>query len=117
VFSTKERLNDFQTEYNAVTKGPLSLMVQLTRLVKTRSFPLNPEDFLTENKGQVAGLGGANLKKILKEHNVTQVLAVEGGRTSRGNIGLMMKYIEFLNTWQNVGVDKKRRCLYKSKQP
>ena len=96
----ENRLSNFQAEYNVVTKGPLSLMIQLTRLIQSKSFPLDPEDLLTENKGQVAGLGGSKLKKILKEHGVTQTLAAEGGRTSRGNMGLMMKYVEFLNDWQ-----------------
>jgi hypothetical protein len=95
----KSRLKQFQIEQNIVTKGPLALLVQLTRMVQTRDFPLNSNDFLTENKGQVAGLGGGNLKKILKEHGVTQILASEGGRTSRGNMGLMIKYVEFLNNW------------------
>ncbi len=58
---------------------------------------------MTENKGQVAGLGGGNLKKILKDHGITQTLASEGGRTSRGNMGLMMKYVEFFNAWSNEG--------------
>ena len=94
------RLREFQSEYNAYTKGPLSLMVQLTRIITSKAFPLDANDFLTENKGQVAGLGGGNLKKILKEHDITRVLASEGGRTSRGNMGLMIKYVEFLNAWQ-----------------
>ncbi|MDR0648139.1 MAG: DUF4928 family protein [Synergistaceae bacterium] len=95
--SSSIKLCEFQTEYKTVTKGPLALLIQLTRQASTKDFPLNPDDFLTENKGQVAGLGGANLKKILKEHGITQMLASEGGRTSRGNMGLMMKYIGFLN--------------------
>jgi len=66
-------------------------------MIRTKPFPLNPDDFLTENKGQIAGLGGPNLKKILSEHGITQTLAAEGGRTSRGNMGLMIKYFEFLN--------------------
>ncbi len=98
--NTCNRLKSFKDEHNAVTKGPLALLVQLTRIVRSKSFPLNPEDFLTENKGQVAGLGGDNLKKILKDHGITQILASEGGRTSRGNMGLMMKYVEFLNVLQ-----------------
>lgn len=98
--NTYKRLSAFQKEHNAVTKGPLSLLIQLTRIIRNKSFPLNPDDFLTENKGQVAGLGGPNLKKILKDHDITQVLASEGGRTSRGNMGLMMKYVEFLNSWR-----------------
>ena len=97
--SAENRLKKFQLENNATTKGPLSLLVQLTRIIRTRDFPLKYDDFLTENKGQVAGLGGGNLKKILKEHGITQILAAEGGRTSRGNMGLMGKYVDFLNNW------------------
>ena len=91
-------VDEFQSEYNPTTKGPLALLIQLTRMARSKTFPLDPDDFLTENKGQVAGLGGANLKKILKEYGITQTLAAEGGRTSRGNIGLMRKYITFLNS-------------------
>lgn len=94
-----KHLKEFQTEHNAFTKGPLSLLVQLTRTVRNKPFPLDSNDFLTENKGQVAGLGGGNLKKILKEHGITRTLASGGGRTSRGNMGLMIKYVEFLNAW------------------
>ena len=95
----EKRLKQFQMEHNAATKGPLALLVQLTRMVRTKKFPLNSDDLLTENRGQVAGLGGGNLKKILKEYGITQILAAEGGRTSRGNMGLMEKYIKYLNEW------------------
>ena len=74
-------------------------MVQFTRLVQDKEFPLNPDDFQTSGKGQVAGLGGGNLKKILKEHGINQQLSAEGGRTSRGSMGLMIKYVDFLNAW------------------
>lgn len=94
-----ERLKAFQAENNITTKGPLSLVVQFTRMVKDKDFPLNPDDFQTSSKGQVAGLGGGNLKKILKEHGINQLLSSEGGRTSRGSMGLMIKYVEFLNRW------------------
>lgn len=97
--NAENRLKQFQAEHNAATKGPLALLIQLTRTIKSKEFPLKPDDFLTENKGQVSGLGGGNLKKILKEHGISQILASEGGRTSRGNMGLMIKYIEFLNDW------------------
>ena len=59
--NVEKRLSDFQADYNIATKGPLALMIQLTRLVRSKTFPLNAEDFLTENKGQVAGLGGSNI--------------------------------------------------------
>lgn len=97
--SPKERLKSFQTENNIATKGPLSLVIQFTRLVRDKEFPLNPDDFQTSGKGQVAGLGGGNLKKILKEHGIIQQLSAEGGRTSRGSMGLMIKYVDFLNAW------------------
>ena len=96
-------VSEFQSEYRTATKGPLALLIQLTRMSRTKPFPLQPDDFLTENRGQVAGLGGGNLKKILKDHGITQTLAAEGGRTSRGNMGLMIKYIEFLNEWHENG--------------
>ncbi len=99
MISTEERLKAFQEENNIYTKGPLSLVVQFTRLVQDKDFPLNPDDFQTSSKGQVAGLGGGNLKKILKEYGINQQLSAEGGRTSRGNMGLMIKYVDFLNIW------------------
>ena len=65
--SAEDRLREFQTQNNIATKGPLSLVIQFTRLVRDKEFPLNSDDFQTSSKGQVAGLGGANLRKILKE--------------------------------------------------
>lgn len=99
MISPEDRLSAFQTENNIFTKGPLSLVIQFTRMVKNKKFPLNSDDFQTKGKGQVAGLGGGNLKKILKEHGITQQLSSEGGRTSRGSMGLMIKYVDFLNRW------------------
>ena len=100
--SPEERLRKFLTENNIVTKGPLSLVVQFTRMVRDKEFPLSPDDYQTSGKGQVAGLGGGNLKKILREHGITQILSSEGGRTSRGSMGLMIKYVDFLNAWNSI---------------
>lgn len=97
--NAEEKLRLFQSENNIVTKGPLSVVVQFTRMVRAKEFPLDPSDFKTEKEGQVAGLGGGNLKKILRDHGITQQLSSEGGRTSRGSMGLMIKYVDFLNTW------------------
>ena len=99
--SAESRLKAFQVENNIVTKGPLSVVVQFTRMVRDKHFPIDPDDYKTEKEGQVAGLGGANLKKILKEHGITQLLSSEGGRTSRGSMGLMRKYVDFLNKWNS----------------
>ena len=97
--NAEERLRVFQTENNIVTKGPLSVVVQFTRMVREKEFPLDPSDFKTEKEGQVAGLGGGNLKRILRDYGITQQLSSEGGRTSRGSMGLMIKYVDFLNRW------------------
>lgn len=97
--NAEEKLRLFQVENNIFTKGPLSVVVQFTRMVREKEFPLDPSDFKTEKEGQVAGLGGANLKKILRDHGITQQLSSEGGRTSRGSMGLMIKYVDFLNAW------------------
>ncbi len=96
----EERLKEFQCINNILSKGPLSLVMQFTRMVRDREFPLDYNDFQTSSKGQVAGLSGSNLKKILKEHGITQQLSSEGGRTSRGSMGLMIKYVNFLNSWR-----------------
>lgn len=95
------KLRTFKTEHNISSKGKLSFVIQFTRLVQGKSFPLNPDDFKTEKAGQVAGLGGNKLKKILKDHGITQQLSAEGGRTSRGIMGLMIAYVDFLNA-QNI---------------
>ena len=97
--NAEEKLRSFQAENNIVTKGPLSVVVQFTRMVRGKEFPLDPSDFKTEKEGQVAGLGGGNLKEILRDHGITQQLSSEGGRTSRGSMGLMVKYVDFLNRW------------------
>lgn len=99
MISAEERLRLFQEENNIHTKGPLSVVIQFTRMVQGKDYPLNSDDYKTEQEGQVAGLGGGNLKKILRDHGITQQLSSEGGRTSRGSMGLMKKYVDFLNAW------------------
>ena len=47
MISPKERLEAFQSENHITTKGPLSLVVQFTRMVRDKAFPLNPDDFQT----------------------------------------------------------------------
>lgn len=101
MISFDERLCSFRDENNVMGKGPLSFVVQFTRMANEKEFPLNPDDFKTEKEGQVAGLGGGNLKKILQDHGITQRLSAEGGRTSRGIMGLMFKYVDFLNRWHD----------------
>lgn len=52
----EERLKEFQCINNILSKGPLSLVMQFTRMVRDKEFPLDYNDFQTSSKGQVAGL-------------------------------------------------------------
>ena len=97
---TEKLLKKFQNEFDVFSKGKLSLVIQLTRIAESKKFPLPISDFQTDNKGQVKGISGANLKRILEDHGITQQLTAEGGRTSRGNMGVMIAYVEFLNGLQ-----------------
>lgn len=69
----------------------------VTRTAKYKGLPLKPESLRTLEGGQVAGLGKAAVQRILGDHGITKVLAEEGGRTSRGSLGLMKNYVAILN--------------------
>ena len=92
-----EALEDFRIEHKVRGKGALALFIQLTRAFSKDDLPLNSANYVTGNHGQVQGLGEGNLKKILAEHGINRQLAKEAGRTNRGNMGLMLAYVEFIN--------------------
>ena len=92
-----EKLKEFSDKNRMKGKGPLCVALVVTRHGKKLGMPLNPEALLTEAGGQVMGLGKASVQSILKDHGIDRVLAEEGGRTSRGSIGNMRKYVAFLN--------------------
>ncbi|CCJ57220.1 conserved hypothetical protein [Bordetella bronchiseptica MO149] len=93
----REALQQFDDQYIGLSKGSLSLALILTRNARQHSFPLDRRDFVTAKGGQVAGLGGPAVKKILASHGIERILSTEGGRTSRGNMDRMSAYIELLN--------------------
>ena len=88
VFARKKRMNG---------KGPLCVALVVTRHAKRDGLPLDPDTLVTEQQGQVAGLGKGSVQSILKDHGIDRVLAEEGGRTSRGSLGNMRAYVAFLN--------------------
>lgn len=91
-------LNEFAEEKKVNQKGYLCVGLVITRSVKSMNFPLNAEDFIAGSKGQVKGLGKAAVQKVLGDYGISAVLAAEGGRTSRGSLGNMQEYVEFLNS-------------------
>ena len=91
------RLQTFRVENKIIGKGALAVVVHITRQAHEIGLPLAADSLITDGSGQVLGLGKGAVQKILKEHGITQVLAEEGGRTSRGSIGIMREYVVFLN--------------------
>ena len=84
-------------------KGGLCVALVVTQAAREKGLPLDPENLRTDEGGQVAGLGKAAVQKILEAHQIKKVLAEEGGRTSRGSLGLMKAYIEALNDLHDDG--------------
>ena len=93
----RSRLLRFAKDTEITTKGPLSMVLVITRRASEGAPPFDEAGFVTKKGGQVAGLGEGAVQAILEDHGVGRVLAKEGGRTSRGNMGRMRSYLQFLN--------------------
>lgn len=91
------RLAKFASQHMINGKGPLSLVLVVTRKANAQKPPFSADNFLAPQRGQVAGLGRGAVQTILADHGITRVLAEEGGRTSRGSIQKMRVYVDFLN--------------------
>ncbi|MCB0095653.1 MAG: DUF4928 family protein, partial [Caldilineaceae bacterium] len=86
------------------SKGKLSVVLHVTRVARDGALPLEPGDLRTPGKGQVVGLSRSSIQSILADYGIHRVLAQEGGRTSRGSLGLMEKYVGFLNSLYSQGL-------------
>lgn len=95
--SIDSQLEVFADTHRIQTKGQLCVVLVVTRTASAYSLPFHPANFITEGNGQVKGLGKAAVQNILRDHGITKTLAEEGGRTSRGSLGLMKAYLAFLN--------------------
>lgn len=96
-------LERFASEQQITSKGPLCVVLVLTRMASKQKPPYIPQGFLTPKGGQVAGLGRQAVQTILADHGITRILAEEGGRTSRGSIQRMRSYIALLNDLSKMG--------------
>ena len=90
------KLSSFRDEKKIHGKGALAVVIHISRHARENGLPLDADALITEGSGQVLGLGKGAVQHILKEHGVTQILAEEGGRTSRGSIGIMRAYVALL---------------------
>ncbi len=93
----ESRLTKFTTEQKIKGKGPLCVVLVITRKASEQTPPFSAEKFLAPKGGQVAGLGKAAVQAILADYDIDRELAKEGGRTSRGSIQKMRAYLDFLN--------------------
>lgn len=93
-----ESLLAFTKEHSFRGRGPICVALVVTQHARSMGLPLNPDKLLTEGGGQVLGLGKGAVQTILNRHDITRVLAAEGGRTSRGSLNNMREYVGFLNT-------------------
>ena len=91
-------LNQFIKDNQFKGKGALSAGLVLTDHARKLGLPLDADKLVTESSGQVLKLGRSAVQAILKRHGITRVLAKEGGRTNRGNMGKMKSYVAFLNS-------------------
>ncbi len=94
----ESRLAEFVSSNQFKTKGPLCVALIVTEHAREKGLPLDPGSLVTDGRGQVQGLGKSAVQAILKRHGIVRVLAEEGGRTSRGSLGNMERYVEFLNS-------------------
>jgi hypothetical protein len=100
----RETLNAFTAEKKFRGKGPLSVALIVTDHARKRGLPLNADELITEGGGQVLGLGKGAIQKILAKHDITRVLAAEGGRTSRGSLNNMRQCVALLNSLHEQGL-------------
>ena len=91
----RELLESYRTKEKIRTKGPLSVVLQVTDELSGHStVPVAFEEtMLTEKGGQVQGLSGSRVSSILQRHGIQRPLAREGGRTSRGSISTVKSYL------------------------
>jgi len=92
----EDDLQSFVKAQKIQGKGPLAVMLVVNEHARKKGAVLKADDLLTEQGGQVLGLGKAQVQAILNRNGIQRVLAEEGGRTSRGSIANMRAYVAFL---------------------
>jgi hypothetical protein len=100
----EKRLFAYQKEKKLISKGKLAAILFVSRLANKEGLPLDASVLVTDQKGQVLGLGKSAVQNVLKDYGITRVLAEEGGRTSRGSLGNMQDYVTFLNGLYTEGI-------------
>lgn len=79
------------------TKGFIAVMLNVTDLASAAGYPLDPERFFTEGRGQVRNQRGSRPSQILEEWQLPFRFGTESGGTSRGSIGYCEDWVGILN--------------------
>ena len=78
----------YESQRSSLRRGQVAVGVANTGLVVIEHFrttyPLTEEDYLSPGRGQVSGLSGPGVRRILTRFGETRSLGTEAGRTSRG---------------------------------
>lgn len=90
-------LDSFVAKNCVATIGSLGTALILTRKAQKLGLPIDIDAIATTGGGQVSGLSGGAINKILAEHGIAQQVGTESGRTSRGTINLGNAYAHLLN--------------------
>jgi Domain of unknown function (DUF4928) len=91
-------LQAYKSANSLTGKGQIATMIYASRLARKSGLPFNVEaGITTEGEGQVKGLGKGAVQAILLDYGIARVLAEEGGRTSRGSLGNIRHFLNFLN--------------------
>ena len=98
-----ERLKKFALDAKFSGKGPLSVGLIVTQHARTKGLPLDHGQLVTPAGTQVAGLSMGSVQTVLKRYGITKILSKEAGRTSRGSVLNMQKYVGFLNEMNECG--------------
>lgn len=93
----ESHLQQFRDSRGWKQKGQLAVALHVTRVARENGLPLDSETMVTSGTGQVAGLSKGRVQSILRDQGIDILLAREGGRTSRGSLGNMREYVDFLN--------------------
>ena len=94
-----KQLEAFAKASKMTGRGAICVALVVTRHAKKMGLPLAASRLLTNKGGQVLGLGKGAVQAILREHNITKVLAEEGGRTAVAVSETCKRMLTFLTNW------------------
>lgn len=93
----EEKLVQFRDFHSISQVGVLGTVLVVTNRVRKAGLPYPLSSLLSPMGGQVSGLSGSAINKVLRSHGVTQMVGTESGRTSRGTPIIAKAYFDFLH--------------------